>query len=93
MKRALLVATIVALTSFGSASMASAQTNQPGQGANSTGRNEAGFGEGPHCHVLIVENAQDRFEFIRVFPSHTGHANSGLVDGVFAADIDCNGVL
>lgn len=93
MKRALLAVAVVVLTSFGFVSGASAQQNQPGQGENSTGRNDAGFGGGPHCHVLIVDNAQDRFDFIRVFPSHTGHANSGLVDGVFAADADCNGVV
>ncbi|HEX6238817.1 MAG: hypothetical protein ACLFXM_02325 [Acidimicrobiia bacterium] len=92
MKRTLAMSAVVALTSLGLASAASAQQNQPGNGEASTGRNDAGFGGGPHCHVLIVDNAQDQFEFIRTFPSHTGHANSGLVDGVFAADPDCDGL-
>jgi hypothetical protein len=93
MKRAFVVAAVVAFTSAGLASAASAEANQPGQGESSTGRNAAGFGGGPHCHVLVVDSAQDRFDLIRAFPSHTGHANSGLVDGVFAADPDCDGML
>jgi hypothetical protein len=93
MKRALVVSTVVVLTSFGLASAASADPNQPGQGESSTGRNEAGFGGGPHCHVLVVDSAQDQFDLIRVFPSHTAHAHSGLVDGVFDADPDCDGLV
>lgn len=91
MKRALLVAATV-ITSVAFATGASAQTNQPGQGETSTGRNDAGFGGGPHCHVLVVDSAQAQFDFIRVFPSHTGHAASGLADGPFAADADCDGL-
>lgn len=91
MKRALVVVAVV-LTSFGFASAASAEPNQPGQGDNSTGRNEAGFGGGPHCHVLMVDNAQGRFDLIRVFPSHTAHVHTGLGDGVFVADADCDGM-
>ena len=91
MRRAFAVAAVAALTSLGLASAASAEPNQPGQGETSTGRNDAGFGGGPHCHVLVVDSAQDQFDFLRVFPSHTGHANSGLADGPFAADGDCNG--
>jgi hypothetical protein len=94
MKRAFVVAAVVVLTSFGLASAASAEPNQPGQGENSTGRNDAGFGGGPHCHVLVVENsAQDQFDLIRVFPSHTAHVHTGLVDGVFVADPDCDGIV
>ena len=92
MKRALVVATVAVATSFGLASAASAESNQPGQGETSTGRNDAGFGGGPHCHVLVVDSAQDWFDFIRVFPSHTAHVHSGLVDGVFVADADCDGM-
>ncbi len=92
MKRAFVVAAVAAMATLGLASAASAETNQPGAGENSTGRNDAGFGGGPHCHVLVVDNAQESFEFIRVFPSHTGHAASGLADAVFAADADCDGI-
>ena len=91
MKRACVVAFVV-VASFGFASAASAQTNQPGQGENSTGRNDAGFGGGPHCHVLAVDSAQEQFDFIRVFPSHTAHVNSGLDEGPFVADADCDGL-
>lgn len=92
MKRAFVVAAVI-LTSVGYASAASADPNQPGQGESSTGRNDAGFGGGPHCHVLVIDNAQERFDLIRVFPSHTAHAHSGLADGPFAADPDCDGKL
>jgi hypothetical protein len=91
MRRAFVVLAVAMLTSLGTASMASAQ-NQPGQGENSTGRNEAGFGGGPHCHVLMVENAQGHFDVIRVFPSHTAHVATGLAEGPFVADADCDGV-
>lgn len=92
MKRAFVVAAVI-LTSVGYASAASADPNQPGQGESSTGRNDAGFGGGPHCHVLVIDSAQERFDLIRVFPSHTAHAHSGLADGPFAADPDCDGKL
>jgi hypothetical protein len=93
MKRAFVVAAVVVLTSVGLATGASAEPNQPGQGENSTGRNDAGFGGGPHCHVLVVDSAQDQFDLIRVFPSHTAHAHTGLADGVFVADPDCDGIV
>jgi hypothetical protein len=93
MKRTLVVAGIVMVTSVGLASAASAEPNQPGQGEESTGRNEAGFGGGPHCHVLVVDSAQDQFDLIRVFPSHTAHVHTGLADGVFVAGPDCDGLL
>jgi hypothetical protein len=53
----------------------------------------AGFGGGPHCHVLVVDSAQEQFDLIRVFPSHTAHVHTGLVDGVFVADPDCDGIV
>jgi hypothetical protein len=28
-----------------------------------------------------------------VFPSHTAHIHTGLVDGVFVADPDCDGIV
>jgi hypothetical protein len=93
MKRTLIVLIVVALALLGPASGAWAAPSHPSQGDNSTGRNEAGFGGGPHCHVLIVDSARASFETIRVFPSHTAHVHSGLADGVFAADPDCDGVL
>jgi hypothetical protein len=91
MKRAFVVLVVATLTSLGMASMASA-ANQPSQGESSTGRNDAGFGGGPHCHVLVVDSAQSQFDNIRVFPSHTAHINTGLTDGVFVADANCDGV-
>ena len=69
------------------------QSNQPSEGESSTGRNEAGFGGGPHCHLLVVDSAQDRFDFIQVFPSHRAHVASGTADGVFVADPDCDGLI
>jgi hypothetical protein len=66
--------------------------NQPSQGEHSTGRNDAGFGGGPHCHVMSVEQANGHFMWIRVYPSHQGHASSGLGDGPFVADPNCDGV-
>ena len=67
-----------------------ADDNHPSQGENSTGRNDAGFGGGPHCHVLRSSHGAP-FEWIRVFPSHQGHASSGTADGPFLADPDCDG--
>jgi hypothetical protein len=92
MKRAAmcLVVVILALLALAPGAWAEEQ-NQPGQGETSTGRNLAGFGGGPHCHVLVIESAQEQFTFIRVFPSHTGHAHAG--SDVFAADFpDCDGL-
>jgi hypothetical protein len=91
MRRAFVVLILAMLASLGTASMASAQ-NQPGQGEHSTGRNDAGFGGGPHCHLLIVDSAQSQFDFIQVFPSHTAHVHTGLTDGVFMADANCDGL-
>ncbi|HLM65852.1 MAG TPA: hypothetical protein VK306_16265 [Acidimicrobiales bacterium] len=91
MKRAFVVLVVATLTSLGLVSTASAE-NQPSQGEHSTGRNDAGFGGGPHCHVLVVDSAQSQFDFISVFPSHTAHVHTGLAEGVFVADANCDGV-
>lgn len=91
MRRAFVVLVVAMLATLGSVSMASAQT-QPGQGENSTGRNDAGFGGGPHCHLLVVDSAQSQFDFIQVFPSHTAHVHTGLAGGVFMADANCDGM-
>ncbi|MPZ72238.1 MAG: hypothetical protein GEU74_03265 [Nitriliruptorales bacterium] len=91
MKRVLVIAVAMAFVLVGFAPAGMAAENQPGQGVTSTGRNEAGFGGGPHCHLLLSPGAQTQFEFIRVFPSHTGHDSSG-VGHVFAADGDCDGL-
>ena len=88
MKRFAVVLTILALLLVGVAPAAFAG-NQPSQGERSTGRNVAGTGDGPHCHVLIVDSAQEQF-VIQVFPSHAGHVASGP-GHVFAADLDCDG--
>jgi hypothetical protein len=91
MKRTVVVLIVVALALLGPAPAAWAQA-QPSQGESSTGRNDAGFGGGPHCHLLVVDSAQGSFDTIQVFPSHTAHVHSGLADGVFAADADCDGM-
>jgi hypothetical protein len=77
---------VAALALGGSASMAGAE-NQPGQGERSTDRNSAGFGGGPHCHVMVANEAGPFT--IRVFPSHTGHGHAG--NDIFNADSDCDG--
>jgi hypothetical protein len=91
MKRTLLGAAVVAVATLLGPPVAAADS-QPSQGERSTGRNDAGFGGGPHCHVLSVEQANGHFTWIRVFPSHQGHASSGLADGPFVADPDCDGL-
>lgn len=93
MKRWILTAAVTVATSLALAPAASAESNQPGEGEHSTGRNEAGFGDGPHCHLLVVDSAQEKFDVIRVFPSHRAHLASGTSDGVFVADQDCDGLM
>jgi hypothetical protein len=63
----------------------------PSQGDNSEGRNVQGFGgpTAPHCHVLIVNKT--KFDSTPAFPSHKGHAASGLTK-IFAADPNCDGI-
>jgi hypothetical protein len=91
MKRFLIAGAALALGAVAMPSVALAvDENQPSQGQNSTGRNDAGFGGGPHCHVLRSSHGAP-FEWIRVFPSHQGHASSGTADGPFLADPDCDG--
>ncbi len=93
MKRLLIAAMAMTLGAIAVPAVASAvDENQPSQGENSTGRNDQGFGGGPHCHLLVVEQANGRFTYIRVFPSHTGHVHSGLGEGPFIADADCDGL-
>jgi hypothetical protein len=91
MKRLLIAGAALALGAVAMPSVASAvDDNQPSQGENSTGRNDQGFGGGPHCHGLRSSHGAP-FEWIRVFPSHQGHASSGTADGPFLADPDCDG--
>lgn len=86
MNRLLTALLVAVLALVGSASAAGA-ANQPGQGERSTGRNDAGFGGGPHCHILVANEAGPFT--IRVFPSHTGHVHAG--NDIFNADPDCDG--
>ena len=92
MKRVLTALAVIVLALAGSASMAGAEPdppNQPGQGESSaSARNPAGFGGGPHCHVMVANTGNGHFT-VRVFPSHTGHAHAG--NDVFLADPDCDG--
>jgi hypothetical protein len=91
MKRLLIASAALALGAVAVPSIALAvDDNQPSEGENSTGRNDEGFGGGPHCHVLRSSHGAP-FEWIRVFPSHQGHASSGTADGPFLADPDCDG--
>ena len=92
MKRMLIAATTVALGALAVPSMAMADDNQPSQGEHSTGRNEQGFGGGPHCHLLAVGQTGGPYTFVQVFPSHSGHFHSGLSAGPFVADANCDGL-
>jgi hypothetical protein len=92
MKHMLIAAATLTLGAIAAPAVAVADDNQPSQGENSTGRNDQGFGAGPHCHLLAVEQANGNFTFVQVFPSHTGHVHSGLADGPFIADADCDGL-
>lgn len=91
MKRTITVLAGTGAVLLALASAGLAAPNQPGQGESSTGRNDAGFGGGPHCHVLVVDSAQTEFDLIRVYPSHTAHVHTGLPTRIFAADADCDG--
>lgn len=65
---------------------------QPTNGFSSTGRNDAGFGGGPHCHVNVIASEHNPVvEFVEVFPSHTAHVHTGLPGEVFQADPNCDG--
>jgi hypothetical protein len=86
--RRIVLALIPALLLMAVAAPAMAQTH-PSNGASSEGRNDAGFGGGPHCHVNTRANAP--FDFVPAFPSHQGHVSSGTADGPFVADPNCDG--
>jgi len=88
MKRLLSALLVIVVALVGSTSLAAA-TNQPGQGEHSTGRNVAGFGGGPHCHVVVANEGHGPFT-IQAFPSHTGHMHAG--NDIFNADPNCDGV-
>ena len=85
MKRLLAATFVAALAVAGSASVAGA-ANQPTQGEHSTGRNDAGFGGGPHCHVLTTSRGPFS---TAVYPSHMGHSSAG--SDIFLPDPDCDG--
>ena len=88
--RRILATVFVGAMLLGGASPAFADPH-PSQGANSEGRNVQGFGgpTAPHCHVLIVNRT--KFDSAPAFPSHKGHAASGLTH-IFAADSNCDGI-
>jgi hypothetical protein len=86
MRRIAVALAVVALLVGASPALA---TTQPTNGIAADGRNPSGFGGGPHCHVIAVDNEQSNFDFIAVYPSHTGHANAG--DDTFNADTNCDG--
>lgn len=88
-KHAVIAAAVLALGVSAGSSVAMAD-NESSQGDHSTGRNEAGFGEGPHCHVIEMEAADGTTTYLEVYPSHTGHASSGG-NGPFIADGNCDG--
>jgi hypothetical protein len=86
--RKILATVAVGALLLGGASPALADPH-PSEGATSEGRNEQGFGGGPHCHVLIENNTP--FDSTPAFPSHTAHVASGF-GHVFDADPDCDGI-
>ena len=89
--RKLAISVLASTLLLGVAAPVSADQNQPSQGIASEGRNPMGFGGGPHCHVIAVESsAQSQFDYIAVYPSHTGHSHAG--NDIFLADPDCNGL-
>ncbi len=85
--RTLLVAGFTAVLMVTGIGPASADPH-PSQGSHSEVRNPAGFGSGPHCHVLIDNNTP--FDSSPAFPSHRGHSSSGI-GHVFNADPNCDG--
>ena len=54
-------------------------------------RNDAGFGGGPHCHVIETVAADGSVAYLEVHPSHVGHASSAG-HGPFIADGNCDGM-
>ncbi len=93
LKHVVLAAAALTVGANALSSVAAAEDNQPSQGDSSTGRNDAGFGGGPHCHLLAVEQADGNFTYVRVYPSHTGHLSSnGSAVAPLIADADCDGM-
>lgn len=89
--RRIVLACLPTVLTFAVAGAVFADT-QPTNGDASTGRNDAGFGGGPHCHInTIASEHNEQVDFIAVYPSHTGHVSSGLGEGPFAADPNCDG--
>ena len=88
--RKIVLALVPALLLLAVAAPAMADT-QPSNGESSTGRNDAGFGGGPHCHVNTIASEHSPFDFVVVYPSHQGHVSSGLGEGPFVADTNCDG--
>jgi hypothetical protein len=89
--RRLVIALVPALLLAAYAAPAFAEP-QPSNGVSSEGRNDEGFGGGPHCHVNVVAGEhQDVFDTIAVYPSHRAHVATGLPAEVFRADPDCDG--
>jgi hypothetical protein len=74
MRKAVLVAATVLV--LGAAPSAAAHPSE--------GRNEHGFGEGPHCHVIVANDQANP-----AYPSHTGHIHAG--NDIFNADPNCDG--
>lgn len=70
------VATIAFALVLGAAPAATAHPSE--------GRNENGFGGGPHCHVVSANEQRNP-----AYPSHTAHTHAR--EGVFTADGDCDG--
>ena len=83
MRHTLIAAAALSVGAIAVPAMAVAEDNQPSQGENSTGRNEQGFGGGPHCHVNVQANGPFT---VQAFPSHMGHVSSGGGEGPFRAD-------
>ena len=88
--RRIVLALVPALLLLALAAPAMADTH-PSNGESSTGRNDAGFGEGPHCHVNTIATEHAPFDFVVVYPSHRGHVSSRLGEGPFVADPNCDG--
>ena len=89
MRYTLIAAAALSVGAMAMPAIALAEDNQPSEGEHSTGRNDSGFGGGPHCHVNVQANGHFS---VQVFPSHMGHVSSGLGEGPFVADPDCNGI-
>jgi hypothetical protein len=65
---------------------------QPDNGAISSHRNENAVAGGPHCHIVFVNQGEGHFDNVSAYPSHTAHLATGVEDGVFIGDGDCDGL-